>query len=282
MRLFALTALVMIAFAGNSVLNRMAVGGGLAAPLDFAFWRVLSGAVVLAALVLARHYRSGAALWPQSGNRAAGAGGLAVYLVGFSLAYTALGAGAGALILFGTVQITMFAGALWLREPVPPARWLGAGLAFGGLMLLLAPGSPAALDPSAALYMFAAGIGWGVYSLGGRRQADALGATAANFLLVVPVLGAALLLAPPAQVPLAPEGLLLALLSGGVTSGLGYALWYKVLPGLGSGRAAAAQLTVPLIAAGAGLALLGEPMGLRFALAAALVLGGVALALRRG
>ncbi|MGQ0610481.1 MAG: DMT family transporter [Paracoccaceae bacterium] len=278
MRLFALTALVMLAFAGNSVLNRLAVGGGLAGPVDFAFWRVLAGAGVLAALVLWRHLRSGGPLWPAGGGRLVGAAGLLAYLLGFSLAYVALDAGAGALILFGTVQITMFAGALWAREPVPPARWLGAALAFGGLVVLLAPGSRLGPEPFAALTMAGAGVGWGLYSLSGRHQTDALGATAANFLAVAPVLGAVLLLGPRAPVALAPGGLALAVLSGAVTSGLGYALWYRILPALGAGRAAAAQMTVPLIAAAAGLALLGEPMGLRFALAAALVLGGVALA----
>lgn len=278
-RLIGLTALVMLAFAGNSVLNRMAVGGGLISPLDFAFWRVLSGAVMLAALVLWRHLRSGRAVWPREGRRLAGPAGLLAYLLGFSLAYAALGAGAGALILFGTVQITMFAGALWEREPVPPARWLGAICAFGGLVLLLAPGSPSAPDPIAVLWMVAAGVGWGLYSLSGRQQNDALGATAANFLAVVPVLGAVVLLGPAGPVPLAPGGLALALLSGAVTSGLGYALWYRILPALGAGRAAVAQMTVPLIAAAAGFVLLGEPLALRFAAASALVLGGVALAM---
>lgn len=285
MRLMLLTALTMLAFAGNSVLNRLAVGGGLAGPVDFAFWRVLSGAGVLAALVLWRHLRSGGPIWPGARGRLVGAAGLLAYLLGFSLAYVALDAGAGALILFGTVQITMVAGALWAREPVPPTRWLGAALAFGGLVLLLAPGSPSAPDPVAVFWMVAAGVGWGIYSLSGRRQTNALGATAANFVAVVPVLGVVVLLGPAAPVALAPEGLALAILSGAVTSGLGYALWYRILPALGAGRAATAQLTVPLIAAAAGLVLLGEPLGLRFALAAVLVLGGVALAMagvRRG
>ena len=282
MRLLLLTTLTMLAFAGNSVLNRIAVGGGLVGPVEFAFWRVLSGAAMLAALVLWRHLRSGGTIWPGGGGRLVGTAGLLAYLLGFSLAYVALDAGTGALILFGTVQITMFAGALWSREPVPHTRWLGAALAFCGLVILLAPGGGAAPEPFAALCMVGAGAGWGLYSLSGRRQSDALGATAANFLLVTPLLGAVQLLGPPAPVPLANGGLALAIVSGAVTSGLGYALWYRILPALGAGRAAVAQLTVPLIAAAGGLALLGEPMGLRFAVAAALVLGGVALALSRG
>ena len=279
MRLFGLTALVMMAFAGNSLINRLAVGGGLMDPLSFAFWRVLGGAVVLAALVAFRHRQHGGGLWPQGPGRIAGVAGLVVYLLGFSYAYTQLPAGTGALILFGLVQITMFAGAVIGAEAVPAARWIGAGTAFAGLILLLAPGTSAALDLPATLSMAAAGVGWGVYSLSGRAQADALGATAANFLLAVPVLAAVLQIAPEGPAPLTPYGLGLALLSGTITSGLGYALWYRILPRLGAGRAAVAQLTVPLITASAGLVLLAEPLDLRFVLATCLVLGGVALAL---
>ncbi len=279
MRLFLLTALVMMAFAGNSLINRLAVGGGLMDPLIFAFWRVLGGAVVLAGLVALRRMRSGGSLWPQGTGRATGVAGLVVYLLGFSYSYTQLPTGAGALILFGLVQITMFMGAVIGAEPVPPARWIGAATAFAGLVLLLAPGTSAALDLPATLSMAAAGVGWGLYSLSGRAQADALGATAANFLLAVPILLVVLLVAPGDPTPLTRDGLGLALLSGILTSGLGYALWYQILPALGAARAAVAQLTVPLIAATAGLVLLSEPLDARFVLATCLVLGGVALAL---
>ena len=279
MRLFLLTALVMMAFAGNSLINRLAVGGGLMDPLSFAFWRVLGGAFVLAGLVALRRMHSGGSLWPQGAGRATGVAGLVVYLLGFSYAYTQLPTGAGALILFGLVQITMFMGAVIGAEPVPPARWIGAATAFAGLVLLLAPGTDAALDLPATLSMAAAGVGWGLYSLSGRAQADALGATAANFLLAVPLLLVVLLVAPGDPTPLTRDGLGLALLSGILTSGLGYALWYQILPALGAARAAVAQLTVPLIAATAGLVLLSEPLDARFVLATCLVLGGVALAL---
>ena len=279
MRLFLLTALVMMAFAGNSLINRLAVGGGLMDPLSFASWRVLGGAAVLAGLVALRRMRSGGSLWPQGAGRATGVAGLVVYLLGFSYAYTQLPTGAGALILFGLVQITMFIGAVIGAEPVPPARWIGAATAFAGLILLLAPGTDAALDLPATLSMAAAGVGWGIYSLSGRAQADALGATAANFLLAVPILWVVLLVAPGDPTPLTRYGLGLALLSGILTSGLGYALWYQILPALGAARAAVAQLTVPLIAATAGLVLLAEPLDARFVLATCLVLGGVALAL---
>lgn len=271
LRLALLTALVMTAFAANSVLNRMAVGPGLIDPAAFAAVRVVAGAVVLALLA---GLRGG---WRIAGpGRAAGVFGLSLYLLGFSAAYLALDAGTGALILFGTVQVTMFAGALAAREAVPRRRWAGAALALCGLALLVAPGIGAAPPAGVALAMVAAGFGWGVYSLAGRGAGDPLGATAANFLLSVPVVaGLALLLPGAGPAGVTAAGLALAALSGAVTSGLGYALWYAVLPALGAGRGAVAQLTVPVIAAAGGAVLLAEPLGLRFALAAALVLGGV-------
>lgn len=283
MKLFLLTALAMLAFAANSVLNRMAVGAHLIDPLGFALVRLLAGAAMLALLLGLRALRGGA-VWPGWAGRGAGVLGLLVYLVAFSLAYLSLDAGAGALILFGAVQVTMFAGAVIGREAVPRRRWLGAGLAFGGLVVLMAPGSAAVPSLQAGAMMALAGLGWGVYSLAGRGARDALGATAWNFLLAVPVAiavgGLALPMLPPGQpiMAAAPMGVALAVISGAVSSGLGYALWYALVPGLGAARAGVAQLTVPLIAAAGGAVLLGEGVGLRFALAAALVLGGVALA----
>jgi drug/metabolite transporter (DMT)-like permease len=240
MRLFLLTALVMLAFAANSVLNRMAVAGGDIGAVEFAVIRLAAGAGVLLALVL----------WRGRGLRGAtvaGVTGLVIYLFGFSLAYGRLDAGTGALVLFGVVQVTMFAGALLSGEGVPTRRWVGAGLALGGLAVLVAPAGGGWAGFAA---MAAAGVGWGLYAL-----------------LIGVDFGAA-----------SPRGVGLAVLSGAVTSGLGYALWYAVLPALGAGRAAVAQLTVPLIAAAGGAALIGEAVGWRFALAAALVLGGVAWA----
>lgn len=270
MRLFVLTALTMLAFAANSVLNRWAVGSGHIGAVEFACVRVLAGAVMLMALVW---WQRGGMGWPGLQGRVAGVGGLSAYLIGFSLAYRGLDAGTGALVLFGTVQVTMFAGALVSREVVPVRRWAGAGLALGGLAVIAAPGA-VAWGPLAL--MAVAGLGWGIYSLVGRGAVDPLAATAWNFLLSVPLvlaLGAAVGVARPDAV-----GVLLAVVSGAVTSGLGYALWYAVLPRLGAARAAVAQLTVPVIAALGGAVLLAELPGLRFWLASALVLGGVALA----
>lgn len=269
MRLFLLTALTMLTFAANSVLNRWAVGPAHIGAVEFAMIRLVAGAVVLAALVL---WQRGGLAWPGAKGRAAGVLGLAAYLVGFSLAYRGLDAGTGALVLFGMVQVTMFAGALLAREVVPARRWAGAGLALSGLALIAAPG---AVPLAPVMLMAAAGIGWGIYSLAGRGSVDPLAATAWNFVLAVPlVLPLAL---AGVEVPNA-TGVVLAVVSGAVTSGLGYALWYAILPRLGAARAAVAQLTVPVIAALGGAALLAEPPGWRFWLAAVLVLGGVAWA----
>lgn len=273
MRLFLLTALTMIAFAANSVLNRMALAGGTIDAMSFGTIRLIAGAVMLSALSLA--LRGGLRL--GGSGRVAGVGALLLYIYGFSGAYTVLDAGLGALILFGVVQINMFAGGLIAREPVPPRRALGAALAFAGLVWLLWPGAGPQVSLVHGLMMAAAGLGWGIYSLAGRRSTDALQGTAANFLLAAP-LGLALGLALQSDgFRLGAEGVALAVLSGAVTSGLGYALWYRVLPHLPSSSAAVAQLTVPVIAMLGGVLLLGETLGLPLVVASLVVLGGVAL-----
>ena len=269
MRLFLLTALTMLAFAANSILNRMALEDGTTGPAAFAAIRLVAGAVCLWLLVASRSKVLRPAWHPG------GAASLALYVLGFSFAYVTLPAGVGALILFGGVQITMFAGALILREPVPARRWAGAALAFSGLVWLLWPAGGAAPDPMGAALMATAALGWGLYSLLGRGATDPLRTTAGNFVFAAP-LGLILLALLPDTATLPGAGL--AVISGAVTSGCGYALWYAVLPRLGSARAAVAQLCVPVIAAAGGLILLGEGVSLRFALASLLVLGGVLLA----
>ena len=270
-----LTALTMLAFAANSVLTRMAVRDYAVEPLQFAAIRLLAGAAILVGLVALRGCGLG-----LGRERLPGAAALLVYMLGFSLAYRGMDAGVGALILFGGVQLTMFAGAVLAREPVPALRWIGAVVALSGLAVLLpGPDPQTALAAAPTAFMAAAALGWGVYSLIGRTAGDPLRATAASFLLASPVAVLAALVAggPMPSVP----GVVLALVSGSVTSGLGYALWYVVLPRLGRTRAAVAQLTVPVIALLAGAALLGERPGPEVVLAAALVLGGVALSLMR-
>ncbi len=280
MRLFVLTALTMCAFAANSVLNRMAILGQGTDPLDFAAIRLTAGAAALWVLIRL----SGKGLELNGRPRWIGAATLLVYMVGFSMAYLALGAGVGALILFASVQIAMFGGALAGREQVPPRRWLGAGIALAGLIWLLWPHEAQRISVLPALSMALAGVGWGLYSLAGRREADPLAGTAANFLLAAPVAGLAALMMPALAGGrgLTLAGVGLALLSGIVTSGLGYALWYRLLPALGATRAGVAQLTVPVIAAAGGFALLGERPDATFLAAAVLVLGGVGLSVMPG
>lgn len=275
MRLILLTALVMLAFAGNSLLNRLALSGADGTgPTAFALVRLASGAVMLMAIAVLRSRKTD---WAAL-VRPMGAGALALYVFGFSFAYVTLQAGVGALILFGGVQITMFIGALVQGEKIALRRWLGAGIAFAGLVVLLWPQGAAVPDRAGAALMAAAAMGWGAYSLMGRSAGDPTGATAVNFALALP-LGVITFLILPDR--LGPGGAILAVISGALTSGVGYALWYAVLPRLASSAAAVAQLTVPLIAAAGGLLLLGEVPGLRFILAAAMVLGGVALSLLR-
>jgi drug/metabolite transporter (DMT)-like permease len=179
------------------------------------------------------------------------------------------------------VQITMFGGALVLREPISFWRWIGAGLAFAGLAVLLVPGSGGQhLDPLGFGLMALAGVGWGLYSLNGRRAGDPLVASALNFALAVPFALIWLGVARDAGQG-AAWGWWPALISGAITSGLGYALWYRVLPQIPASLAAIAQLSVPILAALGGAVLLAETPSLRFWIAAALVLGGIALSLRK-
>lgn len=273
MRLFLLIALTMLAFAGNSVLNRMAVAAGDAGPSSFAALRLVAGAVMLLVLLA---LRDGRRLRPVLAP--AGALALAVYVVGFSLAYRWLDAGMGALILFGMVQVTMFGGALLRGEAVARLRYAGAALALTGLAVLVWPQGASAPDLMGAALMLGAGVGWGVYSLRGRSVTDPLADTAWNFALAVP---AGLLLFALLPDAMTARGAALAIVSGAVTSGLGYALWYRVLPQIAASTAALAQLTVPVIAQAGGGLLLAEPLSARFALAAVLVLGGIALGLLR-
>jgi drug/metabolite transporter (DMT)-like permease len=275
MRLFLLLALTMTAFAANSVLNRMALAGGSIDAMSFGSIRLIAGAVMLAALCV--WLRGGLRL--RGPGRATGVAALLVYMYGFSAAYTVLDAGLGALILFGVVQITMFAGALLGGETMPARRWTGAALAFGGLAWMLWPGAGPQVSPAHGLSMAAAGVGWGIYSLAGRREGDALLATGANFVLAAPAgvaIGLALHAGGATPRPGA-EGVMLAIIAGAITSGLGYALWYRVLPSLPASVAAVAQLTVPVIAVVGGVLLLGEQPDPKTLLAGALVLGGVAL-----
>jgi len=265
-------SITMLAFAANSILNRMALTESEAGAASFAALRLLSGALMLVAIVQMR----GQANWRLT--NVAGPLSLLAYVIGFSFAYLSLDAGLGALILFGGVQITMFAGALLRGESVPTMRWIGAGFAFAGLSFLMWPNGTAPVPLLGAGLMLGAALGWGIYSLLGAGAADPLGATARNFLWATPL---GLLPAFFMWDGMSPIGAVLAVLSGAVTSGLGYALWYRVLPELPASVAAVAQLTVPVIALAGGIVFIGEEMTWRFLVAALMVLGGVVLSLYR-
>jgi len=275
MPVFLLTALTMLAFAANSVLTRAGLVGGAMDAASFGVIRLVSGAVALAALclVMRGHLRLGGP------GRVTGVLALLVYMYGFTGAYNSLDSGLGALILFGMVQITMFAWAVRAKEGVSTRRWIGAGMAMTGLAWLLWPIGEAQVSLLHGGLMAVAGIAWGVYSLSGRGAADALQSTAANFVWAAPVGALALILpATKGELMVDTRGVVLAVVAGAVTSGMGYALWYTVLPRLMASSAAVAQLTVPVIAMAGGMALLGEALTLRFTLASVLVLAGVAIA----
>ena len=262
----ALTALAMLAFAGNSLLCRLALQHAGIDPASFTTVRLTSSAVVLWALERWRGQRP-AGDW---GSAAA----LFVYAAAFSFAYLSLSAGTGALLLFGAVQATMLGWGLWHGQRLGRGQTAGLVLAMAGLVALLLPGVTAP-PAGGALLMTAAGVAWGVYSLRGRGAGDPTAVTAGNFVrasaLAVPLALAAL---PWARVDVA--GLLWALCSGAVTSGLGYAVWYTALKGLQPTSSASVQLSVPVLTALGGVALLSEPLTLRLALCSAAILGGIA------
>lgn len=266
-----LVALALLAFAGNSLLARVALRDGGMDPASFTGLRLAAGAVTL--WLLARPRRSQA-----EGSGWLSALALFAYAALFSLAYVRLEAGAGALLLFGAVQATMIGRGLATGERLGGWQWLGVALALAGLAGLLLPGLTAPpLAPS--LLMLGAGVAWGAYSLRGRDAGDPLRTTAGNFLRTLPfALAFALVLLP--QLRLDTPGLLAALASGALTSGVGYAIWYTALPSLRAASAATLQLCVPLLVALAGVALLDEPATLRLALAAAGILGGTYLVVR--
>lgn len=265
MCLFAL-----VAFAANSILNRAALSWAEIGPAAFLSIRLIAGAVVLGLLLAINQ--------PKQFARPDWRGVLSlfVYVAGFSFAYVSLDTGTGALILFGGVQITMFLGALLSGERPTRTRWLGSVLGLIGLAVLFLPGAAAPSLWGAAL-MIAAAIGWGCYSLLGKSSKAPLENTALNFIAAAP-LGIGLWMLAPSEIPPTFLGISLAVGSGAIASGLGYAVWYAVLPRMEATLAAVAQLSVPIIAVLGGALLLAEPLTLQFSLAAFLTLSGVAIA----
>lgn len=265
-------AVAMIAFAGNSLLCRLALKQTSIDPATFTALRLASGAVVLALLMRLRGGVPG-----KAGDKVSAAA-LFTYAAGFSFAYVSLSAGTGALLLFGAVQLTMVLTALYQGERPSLMQWAGLGCAAGGLVILLLPGV-AAPPPLQAGLMLIAGVAWGVYSLRGRGKPDAAAVTTGNFIRAVPMAVVLLLLASP-WLRWDSAGAVYALLSGGVASGLGYAIWYSVLRHLGATQAASVQLSVPAITALGGVVLLNESLTTRLVIASVAILGGIALVLR--
>ncbi len=281
MALFLLTALTMVAFAANSVFARLALADGAIDPASYTLIRLAAGAIVLVLLVGLRDGGAGKARGASSWWSALALFG---YAAAFSYAYIALETGIGALILFACVQATMIGWAVVRGDRPVPLEWFGLAAAFGAFVWLVSPGL-AAPDPLGALLMAAAGIAWGAYSLRGRTGGDPLAGTAGNFVLAVP-LGIALAVIGLAGLEASAFGIAMAVASGAIASGLGYALWYRVLGALTATQAGIVQLTVPVIAALGGIVFLGEPLTLRLAIASVVILGGVAIAIaargRRG
>lgn len=270
-RTLLLTAAAMLAFAGNSLLCRLALKTTEIDPATFTSLRLASGALMLALLLRMRHGSTAmAGSWR-------GAMALFVYAAAFSFAYVSLDAGVGALLLFGAVQISMVLWGWRQGERPGPMSLAGLLLAFAGLLALLLPGASAPPLPG-SLLMLVAGIAWGAYSLLGRSASDALAATTGNFVRSLP-LTALLSLALLQTLEWDVSGVLYALASGALASGLGYAIWYMAIVDLKAIQAATVQLSVPIITALAGGLLLGEALSLRLGLSSLAVLGGIALVL---
>lgn len=269
-----LTAVAMIAFAANSLLCRAALGGGHADAATFTALRLLGGAVALGLLARIR-----GAPAPPSRFAWGSAVALLAYAAGFSLAYTRIPAGVGALLLFAAVQGTMIGAGLAHGERPRLLEWVGLAGSLAGLLLLTRPGL-ARPDPLGAVLMLVAGAAWGLYSLRGRGLGDAVALNAASFARALPLsLAAGAAAALLGITRLSPTGAGLALASGAIASGLGYAVWYAALRGLTATQAAIVQLSAPPLAAAGGVVFLDESFSPRLLMASVLVLGGIALAI---
>ncbi|PCJ16778.1 MAG: EamA family transporter [Gammaproteobacteria bacterium] len=263
------TGLALCAFAGNSILCRLALGGDTIDAASFTAIRLLSGIIVLLLLV-ALTRRDGALLSYGSWRASAM---LFFYALAFSWAYTSLDTGIGALVLFGAVQITMIVASLIAGNKLLLSEWAGVVIAFSGFVVLVLPDltTPSLLG---FILMTLAGIAWGIYTLLGRGATQPLNDTAANFIRTLPFVG--VLIAVSFQhAHVSQDGVLLAVLSGGLASGLGYAIWYIALGGISITQAAVVQLIVPVIAALGGVLFAGELITMRLVLSSAMILGGI-------
>jgi drug/metabolite transporter (DMT)-like permease len=272
-----LTSLAMIAFASNSLLCRAALKQTGIDPASFTFIRIFSGAVALWLIMKMRNTSSVAAVHDHRSHQGnwISALSLFIYAAAFSFAYVNLSAGTGALLLFGAVQATMILWGLHKGERLDAIQIVGLIVAVAGLIVLVFPGLSAP-PLSGSILMVGAGVAWGIYSIRGQVGRDAIAATAGNFLRAVPFAAAvSIILLSRARLDYA--GIFYAAVSGAITSGLGYVIWYNALPGLKATSAATVQLSVPVLAAAGGILLLGEPITLRYVLASTAVLGGIFL-----
>jgi drug/metabolite transporter (DMT)-like permease len=267
--------LALLAFAANSILCRLALRDATIDPATFSSVRLVSGAAMLLMVMSWARGDIGGGTVTSWASPAM----LFLYAVPFSFAYTRLSAGTGALILFGAVQVTMLLSAARSGETLRRTQWLGVLIALVGLVYLVLPGLTAP-PPSAAALMGIAGVSWGIYTLRGRGMANPLAQTTINFVRAVPLAIIVSIFAAQ-RMFVTPRGVLLAVASGAVTSGLGYTVWYLALRGLTATRAAVLQLAVPVLAAAGGAVFLMEPVSLRLAVSALLVIGGIALTLAR-
>jgi drug/metabolite transporter (DMT)-like permease len=265
------TAFALVAFAFNSILCRMALRGGEADAAGFTLVRLVAGAVTLVAI---SYFVGRDKSFKGRGNWIS-AFFLFGYAICFSFAYLGLTAGTGALILFGSVQLTMIICAIVHGERPHALEWIGLVAAVAGLVYLVLPGL-AAPPPGGSALMAGAGAAWGFYTLRGRGSTAPLADTTGNFLRSVPMI---LIAAIPflSKIDLSTNGLLLASASGAVTSGIGYSIWYAALRHLTATRAAVLQLAVPPLTAGFGILLLSELATKRLAIASALILGGISV-----
>ncbi len=267
----------MIAFASNSLLCRLALKNTTIDAATFTFVRIFSGAVTLSLLVKMRSTSTVETVQNRRTFRGNWASALVlfIYAAAFSFAYNSLSAGTGALLLFGAVQATMILWGLRKGESLHARQLVGLAIAVIGLVVLLLPGISA--PPFRGLIlMLGAGIAWGIYSLRGKGEKNPASATAGNFLRAVPFAATISIILLP-RMRLDSLGIGYALVSGAITSGFGYVIWYSALPGLKATSAATVQLSVPVLTAIGGILLLGEPLTLRFLLASFAVLGGIAL-----
>lgn len=271
LKIFILTGLALVAFAGNSVLCRVALGESTIDASTFTVIRLLSGAIVLLG-ILNFHSRPNSLNakgdWPASFM-------LFLYAVTFSFAYLTVETGTGALILFGSVQITIILVSLFSGHRLTITEWIGVSLAFMGFVYLV---FPEVTTPSIVGFslMTIAGIAWGMYTLKGRGSTNPLGDTTYNFLRTTPFVLVMIIVAVHSS-HYSSKGILLAVLSGGVASGIGYTIWYMALGGLSATQAAVVQLFVPVIAALGGVAFMAEAITLRLSLSGMMILGGILL-----